>query len=97
MDPNACFQLILDALETHDPDERASMPTTFATGFVAAALCPPSNRMSLNSADLRLPSMRGAPMKRPPAKPKPDRLLLLTDRIDRLADQLAVLTAALDS
>ena len=49
MDPNACFQLILDALETHDPDEARSMPTTFATGFVAAALCPPSNRMSLNS------------------------------------------------
>ena len=34
-------------------------------------------------------------MKRSPAKPKPDRLLLLTDRIDRLADQLADL-AALD-
>ena len=41
MDPNACFQLILDALETHDSDEARSMPTTFATGFVAAALCPP--------------------------------------------------------
>ena len=35
-------------------------------------------------------------MKRSPAKPKPDRLLLLTDRLDRLADQLAALTAALD-
>ena len=35
-------------------------------------------------------------MKCAPAKPKPDRLLLLTDRIDRLADQLAALTAALD-
>ena len=46
-------------------------------------------------ADLRLPSMRGAPMKRSPAKPKPDRLLLLTDRIDRLADQLADLADAL--
>ena len=28
-------------------------------------------------------------MKRTPAKLKPDRLLLLTDRLDRLADQLA--------
>ena len=27
-------------------------------------------------------------MKRAPPKPKPDRLLLLTDRLDRLADQL---------
>ena len=34
-------------------------------------------------------------MKRSPAKPKPDRFLLLTDRLDRLADQLADLAHAL--
>ena len=49
MDPNACFQMILDALETRDTDEAREHADDLPTGFVTAALCPPSNRMSLNS------------------------------------------------
>ena len=96
MDPNACFQLILDALETHDTDEARDHADDLRNWLRRGGFMPAIQPHELEFLLTALPSMRGTPMKRTPAKLKPDRLLLLTDRLDRLADQLADLAGRLD-